>query len=380
MNDKFNAEASPPDEGASALPPKKRKGIEDALARSLRLEKEASALQASLKDGVMSDVKTKVAWVLNLFPQTRNSDISLTLKYWELFHPDVFHPTTMNPRDLFKLERQTNIVRVRAKIQNEYRLFPADEAVSRHRRALEDDIKEAVIEDTPQRNIAFVYADETGKNADHVCVAAVWVLTGYTIFKLTRAIRLWQNNSPWSKTELHFSEFRKHQVTALGEYLSLIQKHREFLSFKVISIERATVKRPTEEIVRRLHEFMMVRGTHHEVVNSRIKLPHEIRLTVDAEESLDAISCADIQSRVAAAYQLAYGDELLITDVSPISSHKSELVQLADVIAGAFNRRKNHHGERNFKDDMADLIVSALDIQLELGAIPELDATAHLSV
>jgi hypothetical protein len=148
----------------------------------------------------------------------------------------------------------------------------------------------------------------------------------------------------------------------------------------VIAVERATIRRPIDEIVHRLHEFMMVRGAQHEIRNNRIKLPQEIRLTVDAEQSLDVIACSDIKSRVAEAYKAAYGDELGIADVSAISSHKSELVQLADVIAGAVNRRKNHKGERGYKDDMADMVIDRLDIQLERDDIPGVDVTAWLSV
>lgn len=361
-------------------PQKKSKKSEDPIARKLRLEKEASDLQASLNDGVISDLKTKVAWILNLFPHTRNSDVSLTLKYWELFNADVFNPTSMNPRDLFKLERETSIVRVRAKIQNEYQLFPADAAIRGRRRTLEEEVKEAVVEDKPEKNIVFVYADETGKNADFVCVAAVWVLTGYTLFKLSQAIRMWQDTSPWASGELHFSEFKKSQVAALAEYLHLVRKHREFLSFKVIAIERATIKRPIDEIVHRLHEFMLVRGAQHEIESNRVKLPHEIRFTVDAEQSLDVIACADIKNRIAQSYKATYGNQLVIDEVSSISSHKSQLVQLADVIAGAVNRRKNHKGEPGHKDEMADMIISQLDIQLEQNDIPDVDASTWLYV
>ncbi len=319
---------------------KNKKNTEDFLARKSRLEKEAAELVASLNDGVFSDIKTKVAWVLNLFPHTRNSDISLTLKYWELYHSDLFNPTAMNPRDMFKMERETSIVRVRAKIQNEYHLFPAEENVRRRRRALEEEVNEAVVEDKPERSVVYIYADETGKNAEFICVAAVLVLTGYTIFKLNQAIRSWQQSSLWAGHELHFAELRKHHVAALPEYLSLVRAHREFLSFKVIAVERSTIKRPIDEIVMRLHEEMMIRGANHEINSSRIKLPHAIRLTVDAEQSLDAFACSEMKSRIAMAYQVAHGDGLSVEEVTTISSQKSQLVQLADLIAGAVNRRK----------------------------------------
>ena len=361
-------------------PSKKANSTEDPISRKLRLEKEATDLLASLNDGVFSDVKTKVAWVLNMFPHTRNSDISLTLKYWELYHADLFNPTAMNPRDMFKLERETSIVRVRAKIQNEYQLFPADENIRRRRRAIEDEVKEAVVEDKPERNVVYVFADETGKNAEFVCVAAVWVLTGYAIFKLNQAIRTWQETSPWADRELHFAEFKKHHVAALPGYLAVIRNHRQYLSFKVIAVERSTIKRPIEEIVMRLHEEMMIRGAKHEVKSSRIKLPHAIRLTVDAEQSLDNFSCSEMKSRIASAYQAEHGEDLSVEDVSTISSQKSALVQLADIIAGAVNRRKNHTGDPGYKDEMADLIIKELDIQLEKDAIPNVDATTWLFV
>jgi len=376
------AEEVPPldEEDHQPKPSKKPKASEDPIARKLRLEREARELQASLNDGVMSDVKTKVAWVLNMFPHTRNSDVSLTLKYWELFHSDLFHPTSMNPRTLFKMERETSIARVRAKIQNDYQLFPADADVRRRRRELAEDVKEAVVEDKPERNVVLVFADETGKNAEFVCVAAVWVLTGYTLFKMSQAIRAWQDTSPWANTELHFTDFKKSHVIALSEYLAVVLKHREFLSFKVIAVERSTTKRPIDEIVMRLHEYMLIRGAQHEIDNNRIKLPHEIRLTVDAEQSLDTIACADIRGRVAVAYKAAYGDNLTINDVSAVSSHKSELVQLADVIAGAVNRRKNHKGDRGHKDDMADMVITQLDIQLDRDDVPNVDASTWLYV
>jgi hypothetical protein len=61
---------------ASGPSPKKRETTEDPTVKKLRLEREATELVASLNDGVFSDLKTKVAWVLNMYPHTRDSDES----------------------------------------------------------------------------------------------------------------------------------------------------------------------------------------------------------------------------------------------------------------------------------------------------------------
>lgn len=74
----------------------------------------------------------QVLEILEQFPDTRNSDIELTIQLWKRFYPeDVFttkHGTdVIAVRKLFELPREDNIKRVRAKIQNEERKFlPTD--------------------------------------------------------------------------------------------------------------------------------------------------------------------------------------------------------------------------------------------------------------
>jgi hypothetical protein len=97
--------------------------------KQLRLAREKQELLASLASGDFSTMKTRVAGMLNFYPDSRNSDVALTLKYWETFQPEIYKPHGILPRDLFKLERLHYIVRARAKIQNEYGLFQADEKI-----------------------------------------------------------------------------------------------------------------------------------------------------------------------------------------------------------------------------------------------------------
>jgi hypothetical protein len=156
---------------------------------------------------------------------------------------------------------------------------------------------------------------------------------------------------------------------------------RELLSFKAITFEKATTRRPIDEIVHRLHKFMIVRGMQHEIESGRISLPHAISLTVDAEQSLDAIAKADIKQNIQIAFKNSYGEGgIFMGDVASADSKKTEIIQLADVVAGAINRKKNQTGEHGFKDDMADMVINRLQIQLEPGEIPNVDATTWLSI
>ena len=348
--------------------------------KQARLEKEKRELMSSLAGGDYTAMKTKVAAVLNLYPHTRNSDVALALKFWETFQPHIYKESGIMPKDLFRLERLHYIVRVRAKIQNEYGLFLADEKIRKHRKNREEDMLDAVIEDAAPRRVVSIFSDETGKTSEFVIVAAVWVLTGRAVFNLALAIQEWQQNSAWSKREVHFAKFGKNDFKALGEYLKVIQDNREFLSFKVIAMERAKTRRNIEEIVQKLHEHMLIRGAEHEVSSGRIDLPRNIEVTIDEEQSLDSFALTEMQRRLAVDFDNNYNGELVLTSIQTASSRHSALVQLADLVAGAINRRLNHRGDRNVKDEMADMIIDVLGLSLEEGVLPEFDSTALFRV
>jgi len=346
----------------------------------LKIEKEKKALLDSLAGGDFSTQKTKVAAILNLYPESRNSDITLALKYWETFQPEIYNTTGILPKDLFKLERLHYIVRARAKIQNEYRLFQADAKVQKFRKKHEEVMYDAVLEDVEPRQLINVYADETGKNHEFVIVAAVWVLTGKAVFSITQAVMEWKVNSVWKNREIHFTKFGKLDLDPLKEYLSVIQKNREFLSFKVIAVERSKAKRKIEEVVEKLHEHMLIRGVEHEIKQGRINLPREIDMTIDEEQSLDKFTLSEMHRRIQSDFERTYGNQLKLYGVQTASSKNSSLVQLADVIAGAVNRHLNPTAEKNYKDEMAELIVKTLDLALDEEGIPGLDVSAMFKV
>jgi hypothetical protein len=78
------------------------------------------------------DLIYQVKSMLSIFPDARNSDITLTIKLWENFYPSMIHNSerlgeVVRIIDLFDLPREDNIKRIRAKIQNEERLYlPTD--------------------------------------------------------------------------------------------------------------------------------------------------------------------------------------------------------------------------------------------------------------
>ena len=241
-------------------------------------------------------------------------------------------------------------------------------------------MQDAVIEDGPARRSVYVFADETGKTSEWTIVGAVWVLTGRAVFTTSRAIDRWQSASPWASREVHFARFGRDDLAVLPQYLDVIQENREFLSFKTIATERARLRRRIDEVVCKLHEYMLIRGVAHELETGRLELPQGLEVTVDEEQSLDRIALLDFRRGLSDHFRNLYGDGLEVTGVASVSSRTSEMIQLADVVAGSVSRRRNHRGDRNFKDDMADMVIDRLGLQFEDVPFPDIDSSVWMSL
>ena len=355
--------------------------LEKSEKRRLRIERERADLLKSLAADDFSTLKNRVATVLNLVPSARDSDIVLCLKYWAMFQPDLYNPQAIAPSDLFKLERLHYIVRARAMIQNDYGLFVASNAIKNHRKRNEQSVKAEILADQPERSVMKVYADETGKNGKFVMVPAVWVLSGAGRFKLTAAIEAWRNQGSFGKREMHFASLGKTDGHHLSGFLDAVLKNSEYISFKVIGIERARTRRSITEVVAKLHEHMLSKGIEHEVESGRVSLPRSVEVTLDEEDTLDAIALAEIRSAVEATLSRKYkSEDLSLAPIEKASSKHSNMLQLADLVAGAVNRLRNHDGEPNIKDEFARQIVDRMGLSIEVGDNESFDSSTMLSL
>ena len=77
------------------------------------------------------DLEHKIIYCLKFFPYTRNSDMDLTVEIWKNFEESnlkiIDGDYYLKLSNLKEVSREDNIKRIRAKIQNEERLFlPTD--------------------------------------------------------------------------------------------------------------------------------------------------------------------------------------------------------------------------------------------------------------
>lgn len=103
-----------------------------------------------MKRAIRNELRAKIERVMTEFPQARNSDQWLTIKIWTLYHPMTIDWTDKaNPkialRDIMSMEREDNVKRIRAVIQNEEkRLLPTSWEVAKQRKINEGEWKEYI--------------------------------------------------------------------------------------------------------------------------------------------------------------------------------------------------------------------------------------------
>lgn len=95
----------------------------------------------------IKDLDKKVRNILHTDEKSRNSDIRLTQLIWWTYYSQHIHKFNesyyVEITSLFDLPREDNIKRIRAKIQNEEKLYlPTDPAVAKKRGWNEDEWRE----------------------------------------------------------------------------------------------------------------------------------------------------------------------------------------------------------------------------------------------
>src|SRR5262245_61195459 len=79
---------------------------------------------AEIANHYLATREQRVALILQRFPETRDSDTALCIRYWKMFQADVLERwRPLELEVLFELDRIETIGRVRRMIQNDLRLF-----------------------------------------------------------------------------------------------------------------------------------------------------------------------------------------------------------------------------------------------------------------
>jgi hypothetical protein len=329
-----------------------------------RIEHERQDLLARVGSSNLSTVRHRVAWLMNHFPRTRNSDITLQIKYWEAFDKGTFNGTYVPVDDLYKLTRLTSIARERAKIQNQYRLFLADQAIQERRGTLEESEREKAAE-TSDYPVYAVFLDESGKTSPHLIIGSLWFLSSGT-----ETLDLYRNSTELREKrkfsgEFHFAHMKKDELDIYKELIDIFVTNGGTISFKWLSVPKHGIKN-IQAALSDLYYLLLTKGIDHEDSTCRAPLPRILQVWKDSEEvGADKILMATLADKMKQAAVSVYGNKLVVETFVAMDSKSSVFLQVADIMASSMNRILCRAGEaRNHKDELADYLVGRLGISV----------------
>jgi Protein of unknown function (DUF3800) len=326
------------------------------------------AIQIAVANGNTDTLIRKVAYILNKFPETRNSDIALQVRYWRTF--EGFTGNTVNTDKLFEYERLTSITRSRQKIQNEYKLYQADKPVRKWRSNLDELEREKQIANKPEMPILFIYADETGKQDKYVIVASIWILNDVAHGDLLRNLREWKTANKESENfpkEFHFKELdnRGKDIKHYRDFFDTFIGNSEMVSFKAVAVNKQKLDRMSvSDIIKNLYTQLVRTGIEHEKSTGRISPPKQISYTKD-DEGESRYQLTQIQQDLSDMLKIQHNEDFKLNSFASLPSDRFDLLQIADLFAASLNRRYNHQTNsqtRNAKDDLTDHILNAVDL------------------
>lgn len=347
----------------------------DVLERPSDWEKYAE-VSGDIKE--LTTRKAQVAYILNRFPSTRNSDKELWLKHIEIFHdvnPDEALLAVAGREDLTS---QNTVSRARAELQNRYRLYlPTRPEVifhrQRKRKAYEASFLHLDEMDDESFTETYLYCDESGVTDRYLIFGFFLFLSGREHFEFIQKLlasptRDGSNKRPY----YHFKELRPR---LLEQYLAFVETAIERPSARahLHIFDLHDVSGPQTQVLARTLDVATVTTVRSLLNKGVIDEKHRIKLIPD--NSQDQLFYREVENRLEPQF---VERRLSLLGVEPTSSNVSYPTQVADILCSSVGRRLNSPN-KHAKDELAAKVLDRLGIEdpLLTGSYGNVEVTNH---
>jgi hypothetical protein len=310
---------------------------------------------ADIANSYLANREQRVAHILQRFPETRDSDTALCIRYWKLFQADVLE--RWNPLELevlHELDRIETLGRVRRLVQNDLRLFRGVEETRRAREAMQKELHEYLAAHRDSLSEVRFYLDETGNEGDKTYsgIAGVCIINWKQYEKHHAALAQWRLKQGWPET-VHFSETGADKVDRAVSLLQQLQARRSgilFLGYSLASRGR------TNEDLFSLFIQLVVDALKHLRDLRCLTENRSVRVIKEAEAGFDSLFLHKMTKQLGEMVALEFPGQLTVLPVEAIPKGRTVLLECADLIAGGMQRRALYKG-RNPKDRLAEAVM-----------------------
>lgn len=311
---------------------------------------------ADIANSYLATREQRVARILQRFPETRDSDTALCIRYWQTYQADVLERwQPLELEVLFELDRIETIGRVRRMIQNELRLFRGIEETRRAREAMQAEFHEYIAAHRDSLPEVRFYLDETGNEGDktYTGIAGVCIINWKQFEKHHAALEQWRSQQGWPET-IHFSETGADKVDRAVSLLQQLRSRRAgilFLGYSLVSRGR------THEDLFSLFIQLVVDSLKYLHERRCLTENRSVRVIKEADSGFDALFLRKMTKQLAEVVALEFPGQVTVLPVEAVTKGRTVLLECADLIAGGMQRRALGKG-RNPKDRLAEAIIN----------------------
>lgn len=294
----------------------------------------------------------KVAYILWQYPNTRNSDRTLALEYYKVFHADLVPDNIIPFKNIYYLPKMYNIQRDRATIQNKEQLFQANESIKNQRLEKANEYKVCYLEGKSDSFIGtadyHIYFDESGKT-DNFFVLGGISINGENnkkyLIKELENIKI-KIEKKYNKTikELKFNEIKTSNLTFYKELVDEFLKLNYKPIFYAIFLENSGLNQSSKKNKSiRLLQLLLIDVLEliifDTVKNSKLKKLAQLNicLDIDGDKKIDHMDLAEIKNNIKKGIDENYLDFVQIKSLESKDSKDTILLQISDLCASSLN-------------------------------------------
>lgn len=302
-------------------------------------------------------VEHKVARILQQYPECRDSDTELAIRYWKKYQPDIISKNRPFSLDvLHDLQPMTTIVRCRQHVQNDLDLFQGAPRTRRRRGDLQMEFFQYLSEKKSVQPEITIYLDETGTDgqSNYMGIGGICVMDNRQYELTLQQFINWRESLNHPET-LHFADANSNTADFYIQLANQISKYRTGLMFFGYATEVRGARNQkiadliiqlTSDIVNYMHKNGCLNSHRH------------LRIIKEAEAQFDSMHLDQLQKDIADHLYHNNNSLVSLTDISTRPKGRDVLLECADVIASSMRRRLTTNREIH-KDRISDAVFNA---------------------
>ena len=332
-------------------------------------------LLAAIARSELGGVEQGVAYMLQQFPETRDSDIALCIRYWRRFNADVLERFNIAELDfLFDLQNSETIGRVRREIQNKLQLFTGLEYTAQFRLLHQKKLEEYLAAHRGIVPEVRFYLDETGNegNKAYTGVAGVCVMNWRQYEMHEAALSQWRQQQ--GPEPIHFVEIGSDRTARALGLLAELQRRRSGVLFLGYALRSHG---STREAMFSLIAQLVKDSLHHMKDGGSLNEPRLLRVIKEADDGFDSMYLEKLNKQLTELVDLDFPGQFSVLPVETVAKGREVLLECADLVAGGMQRRALYKGN-NPKDILAAAVfnVTGFEDSKDEGAIFQLYPSA----